>query len=1022
MSDAPRGALQPSELATAAVLGGLTVALTIFGWFVPYASAVGVLGVVPMAITGYRCRIRAVIASAVATGGITFLLAGTGPLVGVATCAVSGALVGVARRRSWGVLRLFLLAIGVASPVFSLLADGVLAALPSLRKLALEQIRNGLRGLTNLVVHVLRAVNLRSVGHLATRADHYIDVAIRYWWLTIPIFVSVGVVALTLLTWYLSSGILRRLAELPPPDLVGEADQPGTGPPEPVPVALSAVSYRYDGASSDALHDINLRVEPAQLLTVVGRNGSGKSTLVRLLAGRTPTSGSLTRPGPVGLGRLAGTALVAQRPESQVLGIRVADDVVWGLPVGTDVDVPGLLDAVGLKGMEDRDTSTLSGGELQRLAVAAALAHRPRLLLSDESTAMVDAAGRAALTGLLADLPATRGVSVVHVTHRVEEATAADAVVRLERGNIVPASRAVGLASDPADGDDFGLDRSGGRWTPARVLAAHQAREAIRAWSRHSASATPGFPVLKVVGASHTYAEGTPWAHPALSDIDLEVREGEGVLVVGGNGSGKSTLAWVMAGLIRPTDGECLLDGQPVEPSLGRVGLAFQHSRLQLQRATVRADVRNAAGVDADAADAALALVGLDPSEMGDRSTDRLSGGQMRRVALAGILARRPRVLILDEPMAGLDGPSRQALCRLLADLRVRAGLTVIVISHDLEGMEVVCDRMVELREGRVVADRPLHPETAVPVAAVPVTGPVAPVAPVAVPTTWGSDAARTPGPATSEAPASPARPRRRRARSFVLLRRVGSDSPVHRLWAGTKLLAVAALSLTVSIRPAWSTTALVAAAVVGSALLARIPARAVPRLPWAFWAFVVVGAMFTLLSGGKPYVTVGGTRVGLGGVESYALFTLLSIVLFGASLMIGWTTPSADVAPALVRLGRPFRLLRLPVDEWAVTMALAVRSLPLLIDELRTLIAARRLRPRFVDKDGKGDRTVDLVELCAAALVVALRRSDEMGVAIRVRGGTTNFAAGAGSPRRADVFALLIVAAICAVAFVIPT
>lgn len=1004
MSDARRGALQPQELATAAVLGGLTVALTIFGWFVPYASAVGVLGVVPMVITGYRCRVRAVVASAVAAGGITFLLAGTGPLAGVVTTAMAGALVGVARRRSWGVLRVLLLAAGVASPLFALFAVGVLAALPSLRKLALEQIRNGLRGLTNLIVHLLSAANLRSVGHLATRADRAINVAIRDWWLTIPVLVTVGVIGLTVLTWYLCSGILRRLAELPPPDLLGEGDQPGAGPPEPVPVVLEGVSYRYDGATSAALSDITLRVEPAQLLTVVGRNGSGKSTLVRLLAGRAPTAGRLSRPGPVGLGRLAGTALVAQRPESQVLGIRVADDVVWGLPVGTDIDVPGLLDAVGLKGMEARDTSTLSGGELQRLAVAAALAHRPRLLLSDESTAMVDAAGRAALTSLLADLPTTRGVSVVHVTHRAEEAAAAHAVVRLENGAMVPTSQTAG----PAAGAPSGAAE--GRWTPARVLADHQMREALRAWGRDPTSGPPGSPVLQVAGVSHTYAEGTPWAHPALFDIDLEVGEGEGLLVVGGNGSGKSTLAWVMAGLTRPSAGVCLLDGQPVEPSLGRVGLAFQHSRLQLQRATVRSDVRNAAGVDAEAADAALALVGLDPSEMGDRSTDRLSGGQMRRVALAGILARRPRVLILDEPMAGLDGPARQALCALLADLRARAGLTVVVISHDLEGMEVVCDRMVELREGRVVAHRSLHPEAAIPVLH---SGAPASVLATARP------------PRTSERPAPPnpaARQRRRRSPSFVLLRQVGSGSPVHRLWAGTKLLAVAALSLILSIRPAWSSTALVAAAVVGSAFLARIPARAVPRLPWAFWAFVVVGATFTLLSGGAPYVTVGGSRIGLGDLESYALFTLLSVVLFGGSLMIGWTTPSADVAPALVRLGRPLRFLRLPVEEWAVTMALAVRSLPLLIDEIRTLIAARRLRPRYVGSDGKADRTVDLVELCAAALVVALRRADEMGVAIRARGGTTNFAAGAGSPGRSDVLALVLVAAVCAAALLIPT
>ncbi len=129
----------------------------------------------------------------------------------------------------------------------------------------------------------------------------------------------------------------------------------------------------------------------------------------------------MLRPGSAGLGQAGGTAMVMQHPETQILGVRVADDVVWGLHDAADVDVAGLLEAVGLAGMEDRETSTLSGGELQRLAVAAALARRPRLLISDESTAMVDAEGRHALTSLLAELPASRGMSVVHITHRREE-------------------------------------------------------------------------------------------------------------------------------------------------------------------------------------------------------------------------------------------------------------------------------------------------------------------------------------------------------------------------------------------------------------------------------------------------------------------------------------------------------------------------------------------------------------------------------------------------------------------------
>jgi energy-coupling factor transport system ATP-binding protein len=147
-----------------------------------------------------------------------------------------------------------------------------------------------------------------------------------------------------------------------------------------------------------------------------------------------------------------------------------------------------------------------------------------------------------------------------------------------------------------------------------------------------------------------------------------------------------------------------LLGGQPVTAQVGSVGLAFQHARLQLQRATVVADLRAAGASDDAAAGRALASVGLDVA-IGERRIDELSGGQQRRVALAGILARQPKVLVLDEPLAGLDQPSQEGLVGLLADLRARSGLTVVVISHDLEGMDRVCDRVVRLDGGRVVAD-----------------------------------------------------------------------------------------------------------------------------------------------------------------------------------------------------------------------------------------------------------------------------------------------------------------------------
>jgi energy-coupling factor transport system ATP-binding protein len=363
--------------------------------------------------------------------------------------------------------------------------------------------------------------------------------------------------------------------------------------------------------------------------------------------------------------------------------------------------------------------------------VAAALARRPGLLISDESTAMVDREGRAVLVGLLGSLPVEREMAVVHVTHRLEEVVAADHIVRLQEGRIVDGPAAVEHLPDRPESDPPPNPRSNGakhgRGAPLVGLV-----EASPGANGSSATATPepgirgdaaeqvgsdraaeeGGPDtaperLELVDVSHTYGIGTPWAQVALTNISLSIEPGEGVLVVGGNGSGKSTLAWILAGVLRPWKGECLIGGVPTRKRIGTVGLAFQHARLQLQRPTVMEDVQAAGAPDEEAARAALAAVGLDAVSNGDRRVDSLSGGQQRRVALSGILARRPSVLVLDEPLAGLDQGSRDGLLDVLASLRHDHGLTVIVISHDLEGLERVCDRVVTLEAGRISADRP---------------------------------------------------------------------------------------------------------------------------------------------------------------------------------------------------------------------------------------------------------------------------------------------------------------------------
>jgi energy-coupling factor transport system ATP-binding protein len=658
-------------------MASLTVVIALVGSLVPHAGPIAVFGAVPLAIVSQRYRLRALTASAFAAATVGFIVAGFGPVVMVVVCATIGAVVGGLKRRRRGTPWVVAATLVVA-PAFGALAVGLLALFASARRLAFDQVQIATKGTSGFLRRI-------SLGSVATWWTHVVNVLLAHWWLTVGVIVAIGVAWAVATAWICLGGVLTRLAWVSTSNrLALAACEPGARSEDvaPLPLHLSGVCYRYPGAEHDTLRGIDLIIGPGELVAVVGPNGSGKSTLARLLAGVPPTTGCVSRPGSTGLGLPGGVAFVAQRPETQILGVRVDDDVMWGLPESSErPDVTALLSTVGLTGMEARETSTLSGGELQRLAVAGALARRPSLIVSDESTAMIDPAGSVALTGVLRSLPALLSISVVHVTHRESEAAIADRVIQLEDGSQVAGSA-----------------RSGAR------VRSRPAGLAAPAEAGH-----PSGCVLQTRGLSHTYAPETPWAQPALHDVDIAVREADGVLVVGENGSGKTTLAWALAGLLKPTSGVCELDGKPVTSQVGRVALSFQHARLQLQRSTLLADVRAASGADRAEAERALALVGLDPERLGPRPVEQLSGGQVRRAALAGLLARRPRVLILDEPLAGLDEEGRDGMIELLFGFRSE-GRTLVVISHDLDRLGQVCPTTIELVGGRVVVAAPDRP------------------------------------------------------------------------------------------------------------------------------------------------------------------------------------------------------------------------------------------------------------------------------------------------------------------------
>ena len=650
-------------MAQASVMAALSAALAIISVVVPFAGGLSLLTTVPMGLLGYRYRVRVLLAATFAASVVAFLIAGISGLMVVVNCAYVGGLAGIMKRRGRGTPTV--IAVGlVAGVVFGIFIIGALTVLVRLRTLTFSAMTANFDGVVSVMSR------FEPFRPAAEDARRMFGVALEYWPLLLMVYAVFSIMVVTLVGWWALSRVLERLRGIPDVHKLETPDE--TGPVAPVPVRLVDARFRYPGAAHDALRPLSLSVDTGEHVAITGANGSGKTTLMLLLSGRQPTDGSIERPGAIGLGKLGGTAVVMQHPESQVLGTRVADDVVFGLPPGTRTDIAALLDEVGLAGMEERDTGGLSGGELQRLAVAAALARQPSMLIADEVTSMVDQRGREALLEVLSGLTERHRMALVSITHYNNEAETADRVVNLSESldntNMVETTEA----------------------PTASVSAAPRAAE----------------PVLELSHVSHEYAAGTPWSKPALSDVTFTVHEGDGLLIHGGNGSGKSTLAWIMAGLTTPTSGSCLVRGRPASECVGDVAIAFQAARLQLMRGRVDLEVASAAGFsphDSTRVIEALAKVGLDASLAG-RRIDQLSGGQMRRVVIAGLLARSPQALILDEPLAGLDAASQRGLLRLLSDLRRNSGLTVVVISHDFVGLEELCPRTLHLRDGALTS------------------------------------------------------------------------------------------------------------------------------------------------------------------------------------------------------------------------------------------------------------------------------------------------------------------------------
>ncbi|MFV9635283.1 CbiQ family ECF transporter T component [Mycobacterium neumannii] len=255
----------------------------------------------------------------------------------------------------------------------------------------------------------------------------------------------------------------------------------------------------------------------------------------------------------------------------------------------------------------------------------------------------------------------------------------------------------------------------------------------------------------------------------------------------------------------------------------------------------------------------------------------------------------------------------------------------------------------------------------------------------------------------------------KRAPRRGLLLVPVPGSSPIHRLWAGTKLLVVLWFSILLWFYPGWVMIGMVWVLVLAAARVAHVPRGALPSRPRRLWILIALAVIFASLAGGSPVISVGGVDIELGGALYALRAALLAFGLIGLAAMVSWTTQVAEIVPAITTLARPFTLLRIPVREWAVALALGLRAFPMLIEEFQILYAAHRLRSRQMQLDRKLRRRQqarDVIDLIAAALAMTLRRADEMGDAITARGGTGQFSAVPARPKLADWVTLAIAAA----------
>lgn len=518
-------------------------------------------------------------------------------------------------------------------------------------------------------------------------------------------------------------------------------------------ISINDLSYRpepFPSGKPDILQDINLDIEEGSFIAIIGRNGSGKTTLIKHIngllvptRGRVEVAGLDTRQLENHPELRSMVGMVFQNPTDQIVASTVEEDVAFGLE---NLNLPSeeiqkevfeQLEKADLLEEAKRPPHLLSGGQIQRLALAGVLARQPKIILFDEPTSMLDPLTRKTFLDRVCKLN-REGMTILYITHHMEEAFLADKIIVIDEGKIFLTGSPEEVFEQSQLLYEIGLDipeaaayaqslRDIGLPIPENIFTPDALLNILPDYQGSSPKIQPvpfedvlGEPIIDLQNVHYTYLADTPLSKKALQGADLKVEENIIQGIAGTNGSGKSTLLQHINGLLRPSQGMVRVACFEVEDPatslreiVEKVGLVFQNPESQFFEVFVGDEI--AFGPKQfeldnirDRVNKAMALVGLDFEAYKDRRLETLSGGEKRKVALASTLILDQEILLFDEPTAGMDPKSRDELLALFKKLQ-QQGKTILIASHRLDEIVQITQALAVMKSGRVVKTSPTH-------------------------------------------------------------------------------------------------------------------------------------------------------------------------------------------------------------------------------------------------------------------------------------------------------------------------